>query len=57
VKLSDDLDAKLRQEAARRGSTIADVTREAIRGSRRPLPPAGGVRPSLFANADRKQKV
>jgi len=30
VKLPDDGDAKLRHEAARRGSTIADVTREAI---------------------------
>jgi len=30
VKLSDDLDAKLRHEAARRGTTIADITREAI---------------------------
>jgi predicted DNA-binding protein len=30
VKLPNDLDAKLRHEAARRGSTIADVTREAI---------------------------
>jgi predicted transcriptional regulator len=30
VKLPDDLDAKLRHEAARRGSTVADVTREAI---------------------------
>jgi predicted transcriptional regulator len=30
VKLPDDLDAKLRHEATRRGSTIADVTREAI---------------------------
>jgi len=28
--LPDDLDAKLRHEAARRGSTIADVIREAI---------------------------
>jgi predicted DNA-binding protein len=28
--LPDDLDARLRHEAARRGSTIADVTREAI---------------------------
>jgi plasmid stability protein len=28
--LPDDLDAKLRHEAARRGSTIGDVTREAI---------------------------
>jgi predicted transcriptional regulator len=30
VKLPDDLDAKLRHEAARRGSTIGEVTREAI---------------------------
>jgi predicted transcriptional regulator len=30
VKLPNDLDAKLRHEAARRGSTIADVTRQAI---------------------------
>lgn len=30
VKLPDDLDAKLRHEAARRGSTIAEVIREAI---------------------------
>lgn len=30
VKLPNDLDAKLRHEAARRGSTIADITREAI---------------------------
>jgi predicted transcriptional regulator len=30
VILPDDLDAKLRHEAARRGSTIAEVTRAAI---------------------------
>ena len=30
VKISDDLDAKLRHEAARRGVTISDVTREAL---------------------------
>jgi predicted transcriptional regulator len=30
VKLPDDLDAKLRHEAARRESTIADVMREAV---------------------------
>jgi Arc/MetJ-type ribon-helix-helix transcriptional regulator len=44
VKLPDELDARLRQEAARRGLTIAEVTREAIEnhlgaptGSRRRL--------------------
>jgi predicted transcriptional regulator len=30
VKLPDELDARLRHEAARRGATISDVTREAI---------------------------
>jgi predicted transcriptional regulator len=30
VKLPDDLDAKLRHEAARLGTTIGEVTREAI---------------------------
>ncbi|MBP1632552.1 MAG: hypothetical protein H6Q11_840 [Acidobacteria bacterium] len=30
VKLPDDLDARLRHEAARRGLTISELTREAI---------------------------
>jgi len=30
VKLPDDLDARLRHEAQRRGSTIAEVTRAAL---------------------------
>jgi predicted transcriptional regulator len=30
VKLPDDLDARLRHEAARRRTTISEVTREAI---------------------------
>lgn len=30
MKLPDDLDAKLRQEAARRGMTVSALTREAI---------------------------
>jgi predicted transcriptional regulator len=30
VKLSDEIDARLRHEASRRGTTIAEVTREAI---------------------------
>jgi len=30
VKLPDDLDARLRQEALRRGTTVSDLTREAI---------------------------
>ena len=30
VKLPDELDARLRHEAARRGVSISDITREAI---------------------------
>lgn len=32
VKLPDDLDARLRHEASRRGKTVSEVTREAIAG-------------------------
>jgi len=49
VKLPDDLDAKLRHEADRRGVTISDLTREAIeahlgakRGRRRLLAAGAG---------------
>jgi hypothetical protein len=47
VKLPDDLDARLRHEAERRGVTIADVTRTALEqhlraGGRRRLG-AGGA--------------
>ena len=47
VKLSDDLDARLRHEAARTGTTIAEVTRVALEahlgtGTRRRLG-AGGT--------------
>lgn len=44
VNLPDDLDAKLRREATRRGSTIADVTREAIEAH-----VGGGARRNLIA--------
>lgn len=30
VKVSDEVDAKLRHEAARRGTTIAEIVREAL---------------------------
>jgi predicted transcriptional regulator len=49
VKLPDDLDARLRHEAQRRGVTMSDVTREAIeehlggrRGRRRLLAAGAG---------------
>lgn len=47
IKLPDDLDARLRHEAARRGTTISALTREAIeahlgaRAGRRKLRAAG----------------
>ena len=45
VKLPDELDARLRHEAARRGMTISELTREAIEahlgGTRRSFRSAG----------------
>jgi predicted transcriptional regulator len=50
VKLPDDLDARLRHEAARRGTTVSELTREAIetllaapRGRRRLLASGAGA--------------
>jgi predicted transcriptional regulator len=50
VKLPDDLDARLRHEAERRGTTVSDLTREAIeahlsggRTTRRLLAAGGGA--------------
>lgn len=50
VKLPDELDARLRHEAQRRGTTVSELTREAIeahlgggrRGRRRLLAAAAG---------------
>jgi len=44
VKLPDDLDARLRHEAARRRSTVAEVTRQAIE-----IHLGSGVRRKLMA--------
>ncbi len=49
VKLTDDLDARLRHEAARRGTTISELTRQAVEahlgvGNRRRLLAAGAGR-------------
>jgi predicted transcriptional regulator len=50
IKLPDDLDARLRHEAQRRGVTVSDLTREAIetllnapRGRRRLLAAGAGA--------------
>jgi len=50
VKLPDELDAKLRHEAQRRGLTISEVTREAIEEH---LGVTGGRRNLLAAGAGR----
>ena len=55
VKLPEDLDAKLRAEAERRGMTVSELTREAIEthlngGRRRVLHSAGAGAPVVEAN-------
>lgn len=50
LKIPDDLDARLRHEAARRGVTISDVSREAIESY---LGAAGGRRQLGAAAAGR----
>ena len=50
VKLPDDLDARLRHEAHRRGITISDLTREAIESH---LGPRRGKRQLLAAGSGR----
>ena len=36
IKISDELDARLRHEAARRGLTVSELTREALQAYLRP---------------------
>ena len=62
MKLPDDLDAKLRHEAARRGSTVAEVTREAIEshlgaGARRKLIAAKAGRSGSHDTARRIEEI
>jgi plasmid stability protein len=62
VKLPDDLDARLRHEAARRGTTVSDLTREAIRahlgvGPRRRLLAAGAGRSGRDDIAERIEEI
>ena len=62
VKLPDDLDARLRHEAARRESTVAEVTREAIEihlggGKRRRLIAAKSERSGQHDTARRIEEI
>lgn len=62
VKLPDDLDAKLRHEAARSRSTVAEVTRQALeshlgRGVRRKLIAAKSARSGSRDTARRVEEI
>ena len=61
VKLSDDLDRLLRDEAERRGSTISEVTRTALEkhlgGRRRRLAAAGAGRSGRADVSERIEEI
>jgi predicted transcriptional regulator len=63
VKLSDDLDARLRHEAQRRGTTIAEITRTALEahlgvtGSRRQLGAAAAGRSGRSDISERVEEI
>ena len=63
MKLPEDLDAKLRSEAARRGMTVSELTREAIEthlngGQRRVFASAGAGRSGGGDNvAERAEEI
>jgi predicted transcriptional regulator len=62
VKLSDDLDARLRHEAQRRGTTIAEVTRTALEehigaGGRRRLGAAAAGRSGRSDISERIEEI
>lgn len=61
VKLPDEMDARLRQEARRRGVTVSELTREAIEihlgGPRRRLLAAGSFRSGFSDTAERIEEI
>jgi predicted transcriptional regulator len=63
VKLPDELDARLRHEAHRRGTTIAEVTRTALEvhlgsgGTRRRLIAAGAGRSGQTSVSERIEEI
>jgi predicted transcriptional regulator len=61
VKLPDDIDAKLRHEAERRGITISELTREAIEqhlgGGTRHLGAAGAGRSGRDDISERIEEI
>lgn len=63
VKIPDALDARLRHEAARRGTTIADISREALEAyfgspsTRRRLGAAGAGRSGCQDVSERIEEI
>jgi Arc/MetJ-type ribon-helix-helix transcriptional regulator len=62
VKIPDELDARLRHEAQRRGSTISEVTRDALEahlggGRRRRLSAAGSFRSGRSDISERIEEI
>ena len=60
IKLPEELDAKLRHEAKRRGITISELTREAIEGHlgpRRKLGAAGAGRSGRSETSERIEEI
>ncbi len=61
IKLPDELDARLRHEAARLGTTVSELTREAIEarlgGGRRRLSAAGAGRSGRSDVSERIEEI
>ena len=65
VKIPDELDARLRHEAARRGTTLSALTRAALeayldapsRGARRRLGAAGAFRSGHSDTAEKVEEI
>jgi predicted transcriptional regulator len=60
IKLPDELDARLRHEAQRRGATLSEVTREAIEehlGGRRRLMAAAAGRSGRHDVSERIEEI
>ena len=62
VKIPDEVDARLRHEAARRGTTLAEVTREALElyfdlGPRRRLASAKSGRSGHHDTSERIEEI
>jgi predicted DNA-binding protein len=62
VKISDELDARLRNEAARKGKTVSQVTREALEahlnpGGRRQLRAAAAGRGGERGVSERVEEI